>query len=78
MFVNYLKYVSALLAMIRSVKECNSEMHLEAERTLLSQFFAFGYPDYSRYLTYQNALLEFHCRSNTSVWKYLTENGFWR
>ena len=76
MFVNYLKDVFALLAMIRSVRECNIEKHLEAERALLPQLFAFGHPDYSRYLTYQNALLEVHCISNTSVWKYLTENGF--
>ena len=76
MFVNYLKDVFALLAMIRSVRECNIEKHLEAERALLPQLFAFGHPDYSRYLTYQNALFEVHCISNTSIWKYLTENGF--
>ena len=42
MFVNN---VSALLAMIRSVRECNIEMHLEAEKTLLPQPFAFGHPN---------------------------------
>ena len=36
-FVNYLKDVSALLAMIRSVTEYNIEMHLEAEKALLLQ-----------------------------------------
>ena len=41
MFVNYLKDVSALLAMIRVVRKCNIEMHLEAERVLLPQPFAF-------------------------------------
>ena len=64
--------------MIRSARECNIEMHLEAERILLPQLFAFGYPNYSRYLTYQHALLEVHCISNTSIWKDLKENGFGR
>ena len=45
MFVNYLKDVSALSAMIRSVRERNIEIHLEAERALLPQPFAFGYPN---------------------------------
>ena len=76
MFVNYLKDVLALLAMIRSVKECNIEMHLEAERTFQAQRFGFGHPNYSRYLTYQHALLEVHLISNTSIWKDLKENGF--
>ena len=67
MFVNYLKNVSALLAMIRFVRECNIEMHLEAERALLLQHFAFGHPNYSCYLTYQHLLLEVHRTSNTSV-----------
>ena len=44
MFVNYLKDVSALLAMTRSFRECNVEMHLEAERALVPQLFAFGHP----------------------------------
>ena len=75
MFVNYLKYVSALLAVIRSVRECNTEMHLEAERALLPQLFAFGHPNYSRHLAYQHTLLEVHRISNTWIWKNLKENG---
>ena len=51
-FVNYLKDVSALIAMIRYVKDCNIEMHLEVEGALLPQCFAFGHQNYSRYLTY--------------------------
>ena len=62
--------------MIRSVRKCNIEMYLEAERILLPQLFAFGYRNNSRYLTYQHALLEVHCISNTSIWKDLKENGF--
>ena len=48
---------------------------------MLSQLFAFGHPDYSRYLTYnsyrryQHALLEVHLISNTSIWKGLKENS---
>ena len=62
--------------MIRSVKECNIEMHLEAESALLPQLFAFVHPNYSRYLTYQHALLEVDRMSNTPIWKDLKENGF--
>ena len=51
-------------------------MYLEAERALLPQCFAFGHPNYSRYLTYQHALLEVHGISNTSIQKDLNENGF--
>ena len=62
--------------MIRFVRECNIEMHLEAERALLLQHFAFGHPNCSCYLTYQHVLLEVHRISNTSVQKDLKENGF--
>ena len=62
--------------MIRSVRECNTEVHLEAERALLPQLVAFGHPNYSRYMTYQHALLEVHRISNTSIWKDLQENSF--
>ena len=65
MFV--LKDVSALLSMIRYVREYNIGMYLEAERAKLPQLFAFGHPNYSRYLTYQHALLEVHRISNTSI-----------
>ena len=74
--LNYLKDVSTLLAMIRSVRVCNIEMHLEAARALLPQLFAFGLPNFSRYLTYQHALLEVHHISGKSIWKDLMENGF--
>ena len=62
--------------MIRSVRECNIEMHLETEKALLPQLFAFGNPNHSRYLTYQHTLLEIHRISNTSIWKNLKKNGF--
>ena len=76
MFLNYHKDVSPLLAIIRFVRECNTGMHLEAERALLLQLLALSQPNYRRYLTYQHALLEVHRMSNTSVWKDLKENGF--
>ena len=77
MLLNYLKDVSALLAIIRFVRECNIQMHLEAERALLPQSLAFGHLN-SRYLRYQHALFEVHGISNTSIWKDLKENGFGR
>ena len=62
--------------MIRSVRACNIEMHLEAGRACLPQLFAFGHPNYSRYLAYQHALLEVHRISSTLIWKDLKESGF--
>ena len=43
MFANYLKDVSALLAMMKSVRECNIKMYLEAEKALPLKLFAFGH-----------------------------------
>ena len=62
--------------MIRSVRECNIEIHVEAERALLPQLFAFGHPNYSFHLTYQHALLEVHRISNISIWKVFKEKSF--
>ena len=64
MLGNYLKDVSALIAM------------LKVERALLPQLFAFLYSNYSCYLTYQDTLLEVHFIWNTSVWKGLKDDVF--
>ena len=66
MFVNCLKDVSALLAMIRFVRECNIDMHLETDNQT-PQLFTHGHSNYSRYLTYQHALLEVYRITNTSI-----------
>ena len=62
--------------MIRSVREYNNEMHLEAEKALLRQCFVFGHSNYSDCPIYQHELLKVHCISNTSVWKDRKEDGF--
>ena len=61
MFVNYFEDVSELLATISFVRELNIEMNLDAERALLSQFFAITNPNYSRYLVNQHFLLKVLC-----------------
>ena len=49
MTIEYLKDVSAMLALISSVRENQIERHLQAERALLPQMFAFGHINYVRY-----------------------------
>ena len=73
MFVNYFEDLSAFLEIISSVREINVEMNLEAERALLSQFFAFLDPNYSCYLANQHSLLKVLCIWNILLWKRLKE-----
>ena len=49
MTIEYLEDVSAMLALISSVREYQIERHLQAERALLPQLFAFGHINYARY-----------------------------
>ena len=75
-FVSYIKDVSLLLSIISSVRENNIERHLEAERALLPDLFAFGHPNYARFLTFQHIMLEQHRAESTKVWQELIANGF--
>ena len=76
MVVEYLKDVSSILAMVSAVREMTIERHLQAERALLPQLFAFGHQNYSRYLTYQHVLLKNLHAQNQGAWRELTLNGF--
>ena len=53
----YLKDISSLLALVSAVRDADIELHLQAERDMLKQVFAFDHQNYSRYLTYQHVLL---------------------
>ena len=57
MTIEYLKDVSAMLAMVSAVREGWLERHLQAEREMIKQVFAFGHQNYARYLSYQYVLL---------------------
>ena len=69
MFVNYFEDLSAFLEIISFVREINVEMNLEAERALLSQFFAFLDPNYSCCLANQHSLLKVLYIWNILLWK---------
>ena len=49
---------------------------MQAERALLSKLFAFGHPNYARFLTYQHVTLEQLKLMNPSAWRELQDNGF--
>lgn len=74
--IEYLKDVSTMLAFISSVREKHIERHLQAERALLPQLFAFGHINYARYLTYQHVTLTNLHKTNPAAWTELKENGF--
>lgn len=76
MVIEYLEDVSTMLALISSVREKHIERHLQAERALLPQLFAFGHVNYARYLTYQHVTLTNLPKSNPAAWEELKKNGF--
>lgn len=76
MMTAYLKDVSEMLALISSVRENSIERHIQAERALLPQLFAFGHMNYARYLTYQHVTLTNLHESNPEAWNELKERGF--
>eukprot|EP00794_Sanderia_malayensis_P016352 gene16352-17996_t len=76
MIVEYIRDVSAMLCLISSVREHSIERHLAAERALIPKCFAFGHPNYSRYLTYQHVRLLDIKSTERMVWDDLVKNGF--
>ncbi len=56
--VQYLKDVSVMLALISSVRECDIERHLEAEREMISLSFGFDHQNYARYCSFQHVSLQ--------------------
>ncbi|MAG85790.1 MAG: hypothetical protein CMB97_00015 [Flavobacteriaceae bacterium] len=56
--VSYLRDVSALLALVSAVRECDIDRHLEAEREMVSLAFAFDHQNYARYCSYQHVYLQ--------------------
>ncbi len=76
MIVEYLRDVSAMLCLISSVRENSIERHLAAERVLIPKCFAFGHPNYSRYLSFQHVKLVDIKRNHTAIWEDLSQNGY--
>lgn len=78
MIIGYLKDVSEMLALISAIREKSIERHMQAERALLPQLFAFGHMNYARYLTAQHVTFTNFNQTNPDAWAELRENGFGR
>ena len=74
--VEYLKDVSCMLAMVSAVREGNFERHLQSEREMLKQMFAFYNYNYARYCSYQHVYLRYLEQHNHPAVLELKENGF--
>ena len=48
---------SSLSALVAAVRDCNFELHLQAEREMIKHYFAFAHVNYARYLAYQQVYL---------------------
>ena len=76
MTIEYLKDVSAMLAMVLAVREGCLERHLQAEREMIKQVFSFGHHNYARYLSYQYVSLRSMEQHNHPAIINLKETGF--
>ena len=75
MTVAYLRDVSSMLSLVVSVREGDIELHLQAERNMLKQVFAFDHQNYARYLSYQHVLLNDLKIKNNAAYKDLKLKG---
>ena len=65
--IAYLRNSSAILWLVAEVRENDVNLHLQAERDTLKQFFVFGHKNNSWYLSYQYVLLNHHQQQNRCV-----------
>ena len=75
MTIAYLN-VSSMLAMISAVREGNIERHLQSERDMLNQFFAFNYQNYARYCSFQDVYLRYMEEQSHPAFGELKAKGF--
>ena len=76
MSTEYLKDVSCMLAMVSAVREGDLERHLQSEREMLKQVFAFNHYNYARYCSYQHVYLRSLEKINHPAYLDLKQNGF--
>ena len=76
MTIQYLKDVSNLLALVSAVRENNIEKHLQAERQMVKQVFAFDHQNYARYLSYQHVFLRELQKNGHPAFKDLVNYGY--
>ena len=65
-----------MLAMVSAVREGSLERHLQAERDMIKQVFAFGHHNYARYLSSQHVSVRSMEQRNHPAIQNLKENGF--
>ena len=75
MTISYIKEVVNLLELISSVQELTVEQHKD-EWVMLQDVFAFGHPNYGRYLTYQHVMLSNLQLENPGAWEELVKEDF--
>ena len=78
MTIEYLKDVSSLLSMVWAVRSGNFDGHLQSERDIIKQCFAFDHVRYSRYLSYQHVLLKNMENENHPAIQDLISRGYGR
>ena len=76
MTLSYIREVGNLLALTSSVRESIIERHLQAERLTAPDEFAFGNPNYGRYLTHQHVMLNNLHLENPGGWEELVKEDF--
>ena len=76
MTVAYLRDVSSMLAMVSAVREGQIERHLQSERDMLKQTFAFNHQNYARYCSYQHVYLRTLQAQSHPAFEELKERGF--
>ena len=65
-----------MLSLISSVRECNIQRHLEAEREMLLLSFAFDKQNYARYGSYQHVSLHEIRRTEHPAFHDLKTKGY--
>ena len=71
MTINYLKDLSAMLAVVSVVREVGLKRHFTAERDILKLMFASDHIDYVRHNTYHQIYLNYLLRWRKSIAKDL-------
>ncbi len=76
MTIAYLRDDSCMLAMVSAVREGNIEQHLQSERDVVNQVFAFNHRNYARYCSYQHVYLRSLQQQNHPAFEELKLKGF--
>lgn len=72
---NYINQFEIILQYIRSVRDADVDLHLDALSRYLKYFFAHNNLSYSRLLTLQLYAYEMVKKNNSDLWKQLKQNG---